>query len=837
MFRHAFSVFLTVLLLWSGAALAQQAPETPQIDYNAWNQFAEQAEDTVAAGTATNAELADLRARLVEWREQFAAGQNLNASRIATVRDQIEALGPAPAEGATEDEEIATRRTTLNTQLSELQAPRVAANEAYSRADAIVRSIDTLSALRQAGELARASPSPLNPVNWPDAWSETVRLVTTIASDMQARAQARGGWGNFQGNLPNVLGYLIAAVILLGAGRRWIDSLPSRLSAQTSVHSRAVIGFVVSLGQIAIPLIGIVLGIAALNATGIFGDYTTPILQSVPMAGMILFGGRWIVRQAFSHTPIAYATLTLPDKERDAVRVTATILATLTALHHIAASSILPLSGFNDGSEASGRIPFEIDESAAGVLHFILILPAALLLFRLGNILRNLVMWDGTEQPPYRARILTMAGGLSRLIAVVAVVAAAAGLITGANALLWPWIISLALICLLILLQDFSADLFEMFTRGREGARDGLGPVLIGFALILLSTPIFALIWGARRSDLSEWWTRIGQGVSLGGISLSPGAVLTFLIVFAIGYSGTRFVQGVFRNTILPKTRLDAGGQNAMVSGIGYIGIFLAALLAITSAGIDLSSLAIVAGALSVGVGFGMQNIVSNFVSGIILLIERPISVGDWISVGNDQGIVRRISVRSTEVETFDRTQVIVPNSNLISQPVTNWTRGSQAGRIIIPIGVGYNSDTRKVAAILREIIEDQPTVTIDPPPAVVLRSLGADSLNFEIRAILSDVSGGVGVTSEVLHQVVARFAKEGIEIPFAQRDIWLRNPETLTGAITGTGQAAATPEAPKPPPAPEDAPAAEPQVIDPRLDDPPLTGDGESAGDGSEGR
>ncbi len=763
-----------LLLVLAAPGFAQDQPAPP--DYAAWEKFANRAETVIADAHTTSLALDTLRKTVTDWRSQFQAAQSANKTRIGTLQQQIAALGPPPAEGATEAPEIATRRQQLNDQLAKLQAPGLAADEAYSRADGIVREIDDTLRARQADALMHLAPMPVNPANWPAAVTFLTATGSSIVGEVVSSWAIDTRRADLGNNGPLILGYVVFAVVLLARGRRWFDRGIHWIVVRLPEGGAQALALVASLGQVVLPVLGVALITEAVNTTGFAGIVGQTVLGVlVPMAVMI-FAARWLGHQIFPRDGEGEMLPDLPPETRAEARLHAQLLGVLIAV------DILRRALFR-GTGAD-------DEAANAVITFPILALAALSLYRIGRTLRgDRRTEEPAEEQGYSARLVRVLGRVVMLLAAVAPLFAAVGYIAAATGVILPLALSLGLIGVLVLIQQLVNDIYRWLTPAREGD-DGLLPVLFGFALSLGSLPVFALVWGARAADLAELWGKFAQGFSIGATRISPTNFLTFAILFGAGYALTRLIQGALKTTVLPKTRIDVGGQNAIAVGVGYLGIVVSALVAITGAGIDLSGLAIVAGALSVGIGFGLQNIVSNFVSGVILLIERPVSEGDWIETGGVQGTVRSISVRSTRIETFDRADVIVPNSNLITGTVTNMTKFSRVGRLIVQVGVAYGSDTRKVDKVLREIAEAHPLVVMNPKPNVIFTGFAPDSLNFEIRVILRDVNFSLDVRSEVNHQIAERFAAEGIKIPFAQRDIWLRNPETLRPA-PGAGDTA----------------------------------------------
>lgn len=757
-------------LLGAVTASAQDATENNRDIYANWQALASRAEGVIDAEKASNAALEALREDIVGFRQLFTNASSENAERIRTLQSQIDALGPLPEKGE-EEPDIATLRVTLNGQLSDLRVPVVVAQEAHSHASGLIAEIDRIIRQRQTRELLTRGPTPLNPAHW----SEALGGLGAVWQDVTG--EIRDQWNNpvereqLRSNLPVVLLLGALGLVLLVAGRRWAGMLVDHLRSLGGYGS-GVWSFVASLGRIALPYGGLVLLVQAISASGMAGLRTSLILADIPYWGAILLSYFWLGDRLYRATD----AMPIVHVERGNFRKARNIVFALGVV--LVLDKVLELIQQIENVSSSGQ----------AALSFPLILLASLLLFQL---CRVAVMHSpaGAEQPDAPPR-----GGLYRIwpllrraviaVSLAAPLVAAVGYVNAAEFIIYPTILTLGLFALVLILHRLFFDLYAWLTgKGTEQARDALVPVLVGFALILAALPFLALIWGVRTADLFDLWGRFLDGFQMGDTRISPTSFLTFAIIFGLGYVITRMIKGSLKNNLLPKTRLDPGGQNAIVAGAGYVGIFLAAMIAFTAAGIDLSSLALVAGALSVGIGFGLQTIVSNFVSGIILLIERPISEGDWIEVGGQMGYVRDISVRSTRIETFDRSDVIIPNSDLVSGTVTNFTRGNTVGRVIVPVGVAYGTDTRRVETILREIAEAHPMILGNPAPSIVFQGFGADSLDFEIRGILRDVNWVLSVKSDLNHSIAERFTEEGIEIPFAQRDIWLRNPEALKGS------------------------------------------------------
>ncbi len=269
------------------------------------------------------------------------------------------------------------------------------------------------------------------------------------------------------------------------------------------------------------------------------------------------------------------------------------------------------------------------------------------------------------------------------------------------------------------------------------------------------------------------------NGFEIGEFRIIPSRVLWALFIFGIIIILSSWVRSQLEHNWLKMTTMGQGARDAMITIIGYIMFIIALFSGLSAAGFDFSNIAIIAGALSVGIGFGLQNIVNNFVSGLILLFERPIRKGDWIVVGETEGVVKDIKIRSTRIQTFDRSDVIVPNSELISSQVTNWVLSSKSGRAIIPVGVAYGTDTEKVRDILMAIAEDNHHVVkhgLSPKPVVLFREFGDNSLNFELRVFLHNVDGRLGVISEINFAIDKAFREHKIEIPFPQRDLHVKS-------------------------------------------------------------
>lgn len=777
-------VFAAVLLIVAllavpaGPALAQ---ETQDIDI-VLDEVTTRA-GTVKAeldrGQLTAARIEELRAGLEDRRQVLQDAAEAVRSRLEPLSAELEALGPAPAEGASEADEIAGKRADLESRIAPLDARlkrlQVALTQVVTLADRLVE----YRRERFMREILERQPTPLSPDSLSQA-SESLRYRSaTIVREIGARLDDDGTDGLIDRLALPLLLAIAAFALAFWLRRSLITWIRVRVDDEVSPHRRARLTAAVTLVRLILPSVGIGMTVLAVHHSGLLGPNGMIFLTNATIAAAFLivayaFGGAF-----FAPRSRGLRVSGLSDWRASSGYRWYVTLAFVAALDQLLVAA---------GSEL--RLTIE----ALAVLNAGLLIVGGFALWRLVTAVGlgkssadDQDQDDGSRAALIRGRV---ARTLLTIVAIVAPLLALAGYFAASRFMFFPVIYSTAVIGAAIVIHLWVVAIStpepvekpdqEETDEAAEEAPLSVMPVITGTVLTVLVLPALAVIWGARATDLSNAWSIVVDGFQIGDVTISPMDFVLFAIVFAIGFFITRILKGVLSRSVLPVLKIDAGAKAALLAGVGYVGVIVSALIAISTTGLDLSNLAIVFGALSVGIGFGLQNIVNNFVSGVILLIERPIKVGDWVEIGGINGMVRRINVRSTQIQKFDRSTMFVPNADLISGTVTNWYHGEGQGQLKLPVGVAYGSDVRKVEQILLEAAAAHPMILRTPAPFVLFTDFGASSLDFELRGIMADVNMILTLPSELRYSIYRRFDEEGIEIPYAHRDITIRNAAEL---------------------------------------------------------
>ena len=791
----SFFYSLLLVIAFSGASFAQTAP----FDGAAFENLAERTESVLSNTTTSTESLDILRSELLLYRAETFAQQGKLIDQLAEIETALDELGDPPADDATpEPESIAQQRNALNAEHAKVQEPYLVLRQSYRRADILIKQIDQLKSDQKQARLYTRGETPLAPRNIIQAGRALLAyfngLRTEMLRDISNPISNQNRWNSaFEITMFLILGLgmMVLAPIILS--RNIANNF-----ARPSGRRKSMEGLVLSLLLLVVPIMGAITLSNIVDLLGIFLIRGAPIIEIIQDVGFSIAPMFWLARYLFfADSPLAMRL----DDGAMRHRMLRSFRVVLLGIAVVYALGIFVM--VVESSE-------DWTPQITSVLFFPLIVAMSMLLWQIGTGMRQYYAltyaaeaqenaMDSAPKETFLPFIFTTFIAVLPLVAIGLIAAAAIGYTNLAQFVVAGIVTSLMLIGGVYVVFYLLTDIIDSFYMGglAEVETDADAPVrkgglyrsVLGLVLILASLPFHALAWGSQSSDLLDMWRLLQDGFIVGDMQFSSWDMASFVLIFTVGYIVTRLLQATLRNNILPNTRIEVGAQNAIVTGLGYTGIFLAAVIAITSTGLDLSNLAIVAGALSVGIGFGLQTVVSNFVSGIILLIERPIKLGDWVEVGAYSGNVRKISVRSTEIETFDRASIIVPNADLIGGVVTNWTHANNYGRVIIPIGVGYDSDVHHVRDVLMEVVKANDLVLKRPEPTVLFMRFGADALEFEVRAILKDVNTVITATSDLNYAIAGRFREEGIEIPFAQRDVTIKNPEVLAGIVAKSGK------------------------------------------------
>lgn len=726
--------------------------------------------DQLEAGVArreTDQALQQVRPTLEPLAEQVRNVVTELTPRADAIRSRLKELGPKPDDKSPpESPDVAKERDERNASLNEVDETIRLARSLLVQVDQIDKEVVDRRRDQFAKRLFQPSESVLSPSLWLDVGASSphdVRAISVVAGDAIERARQRlspTGAAAFAGALA-------LALLLILPVRRFALAFVKRdrLAGQPNRFQKAIAAATVTLVSATAPTLAAFLLYQIVRGLELLPTRLEPVFGSLVAGIAFISFVQGLADGLLAPGRMNWRLYNVSDDRADWLMRLATLMAVLLASSRVLETLYQSI--------AAG-LKLSIATKGFFALAVAAVVGRALQLIRSVDSCDEAAFGPHVSTEPDLTGPLRIAGWI--LVATV-VSAAVVGYIAFAwflaEQVAWAGIVIAVLMLSMTLLDEFVTGAFS--DRGRtsrlvqstvglsRGSLEQIGilaagfgrVVLLGLALLLLLAP-----WGVESGDIFSSVRALFFGITIGGVTLSLSTILLAIVFFAGGIFITRAVQRWLQSKYLPHTHLDAGLKNSITMGFGYLGFVLTSAVSVSYLGLSLDKLTIVAGALSVGIGFGLQSIVNNFVSGLILLAERGIRVGDWVVVGGEQGHVRRINVRATQIETFDRGTLIVPNSNLVSGVVKNWVHADRTGRVLISVPAPRHADADTIAKLLRDAAAEHPDVMEDPAPRVLFKSIKGDELSFDLIAFVSDVDMVSRVSSD-LHFVIFRRLKD----------------------------------------------------------------------------
>lgn len=691
---------------------------------------------------------------------------------LGEVTQQLNSLGPAPAAGQKEDDGVAQSRADLTATRDKLQSIKAQLDVVTVESEQVSKSVSAMQRDQFFSRIFDRSRSVFNPSLWYDLFAGIGVLFTGLGLMLR-------NWWTDVSQTAQPFGLLMIPLIIVACGigfrilnrffSRWLTDYARSGHAPDNMTRLWIIlrALIVTFAALAILFLPIRF---SLEASGYFTDATPRMVMLWDALRDMVFTTIFYYMLARRVAAPGRPEIRIVDLD-DRAASQFTVLVGLTAF---VASFNYQLGQVSSGMFLS--LNYTQGQSALGALTLLALSSAILLVLR-----RQQGLPDADDRQLYF-------GWAANLVPVVWVLifigfgALALGYLALGDYLAHQ-IVRTAMVVTLVFLVYHLLDAmvqasfdpqsnFGIFLRRMTGlgerAIERIGLIfrtIVDLVLVIAGIPLLLLLWTLNWVDMRGLINTLALGITIGDVTILPGTLAIMLAILVAGVVATKLFNSWLDHRILSDTRIKKGVQDSILTGASYIGYFLAGVFALTAAGVDFSSLAIIAGALGLGIGLGLQSIINNFVSGVILLAERPIRVGDWVSLPEGEGIVRRINVRSTEIETFDSCSIILPNSALVTEAVKNWTHNDDMGRFSIDVVVDYDTDPDVMKRLLIETTKAHPKVLSHPAPTVLLTSFGKNGLEFVVRAFVADVLLGSQVASDIRFSLLSQFRDKGITI------------------------------------------------------------------------